>query len=86
MDDHCVQQFAASPALKSAAAIAYPRSTIPLLIAGFAAYMNLYSTQPLLPLLTHLFHASKFAVSLTVTAPPIAIALAAPTFGRLSDR
>jgi predicted MFS family arabinose efflux permease len=59
---------------------------IPLLIAGFSAYMNLYATQPLLPLLAHLFHASKFAVSLTVTAPPIAVALAAPFFGRFSDQ
>ena len=57
-----------------------------LLIAGFSAYMNLYATQPLLPMLAHLFHASKFAVSLTVTAPPLGIALAAPVFGRLSDR
>ena len=56
-----------------------------LLIAGFCAYTNLYATQPLLPLLTQIFHASKFAVSLTVTAPPLAIALAAPVLGRFSD-
>jgi predicted MFS family arabinose efflux permease len=57
-----------------------------LLIAGFCAYTTLFATQPLLPLLTQIFHASKFAVSLTVTAPPLGIALAAPAFGRLSDR
>jgi predicted MFS family arabinose efflux permease len=86
MDDHCAPQFAGSPAPDSVTVAAAPRSMSCLLIAGFCAYMNLYATQPLLPLLTQIFHASKFAVSLTVTAPPLGIALAAPVLGRLSDR
>ncbi len=80
-----MRQFAESPAVEWVAS-ASSRSMLPLAIAGACAYMNLFATQPLLPLLAHLFHAGKFAVSLTVTAPPIAIALAAPIFGRLSDR
>ena len=56
------------------------------MLAGFAAFLDLYSTQPLLPLLARAFHAGNFAVSLTVTAPVIAVALAAPTVGRLADR
>jgi len=86
MDDHCVPQFAESPAIELVAAAASPRSMIPLAIAGACAYMNLFATQPLLPMLAHVFHASKFAVSLTVTAPPVAIAFAAPLLGRLSDQ
>jgi MFS family permease len=86
MDDHCVQQLAGSPAVELVAASAPTRSMIPLVLAGACAYMNLFATQPLLPMLADLFHASKFAVSLTVTAPPVAIALAAPVFGRLSDQ
>jgi predicted MFS family arabinose efflux permease len=39
-----------------------------------------------LPLLARTFRASNFAVSLTVTAPTIAVALAAPSVGRLADR
>jgi YNFM family putative membrane transporter len=56
------------------------------MLAGFAAFLDLYSTQPLLPMLARTFHASNFAVSLTVTAPAIAVALAAPYVGRLADR
>jgi MFS family permease len=46
----------------------------------------LYATQPLLPLLATVFHASHFAVTLTITAPTAAVALAAPVAGRLGDR
>jgi YNFM family putative membrane transporter len=55
------------------------------MLAGFAAFLDLYSTQPLLPLLTRTFHATNFEVSLTVTAPTLAVALAAPSVGRLAD-
>jgi MFS family permease len=48
--------------------------------------MNLFSVQPLLPMLADAFHATKLGVSLTVTAPTVAVALAAPWFGNLSDR
>jgi predicted MFS family arabinose efflux permease len=56
------------------------------MLAGFAAFLDLYATQPLLPLLKRTFDASNFEVSLTVTAPTIAVALAAPLVGRLADR
>jgi predicted MFS family arabinose efflux permease len=59
---------------------------LPLAFAGACAFMNLFATQPILPLLADLFHASKLGVSLTVTAPTIAVGLAAPVLGRLSDR
>jgi predicted MFS family arabinose efflux permease len=60
--------------------------TLPIALAGFAAFLDLYATQPLLPLLARTFHASNFAVSLTVTAPTVAVAVAAPIVGRLADR
>jgi predicted MFS family arabinose efflux permease len=56
------------------------------MLAGFAAFLDLYATQPLLPLLARTFRASHFAVGLTVTAPTIAVAVAAPAIGRLADR
>lgn len=59
--------------------------TVPVILAGFAAFLDLYATQPLLPLLGRSFHASPFHVSLTITAPTIAVALAAPLIGRLAD-
>lgn len=60
--------------------------TFPVILAGFAAFLDLYATQPLLPLLARTFEASAFEVGLTVTAPTIAVALAAPVVGRLADR
>jgi MFS family permease len=60
--------------------------TFAVVLAGFAAFLDLYATQPLLPLLARTFHASAFEVGLTVTAPTIAVALAAPPVGRLADR
>jgi MFS transporter, YNFM family, putative membrane transport protein len=60
--------------------------TFPIVLAGFAAFLDLYATQPLLPLLARTFEASAFQVGLTVTAPVVAVALAAPVVGRIADR
>jgi len=46
----------------------------------------MYSTQPLLPMLTEIFHATKIAVSMTVTAAGLGVAVAAPIAGILADR
>src|SRR5437764_12054274 len=60
--------------------------TLPVMLAGFADFVDLDATQPLLPLLARTLHASSFAVSLTITAPTVAVAFAAPITGRLADR
>jgi MFS family permease len=60
--------------------------TFPVILAGFAAFLDLYSTQPLLPLLARTFRASAFDVGLTITAPTVAVAITAPFIGRLADR
>lgn len=59
--------------------------TFPIVLAGFTAFVDLYATQPLLPMLARTFRATTFAVSLTVTAVTIAVAAAAPIVGRLAD-
>jgi predicted MFS family arabinose efflux permease len=59
--------------------------TFPVVLAGAAAFLNIYSTQPLLPLLTRTFGASTFEAGLTITAPTVAVALFAPFIGRLAD-
>jgi MFS transporter, YNFM family, putative membrane transport protein len=59
--------------------------TLPIVLAGFTAFLDLYATQPLLPLLMDVFGASHFDVSLTVTAATVAVALAAPVVGRVGD-
>jgi MFS transporter, YNFM family, putative membrane transport protein len=60
--------------------------TLAVVLAGFCAFLPLYATQPLLPLLQHIFHANKVAVSMTLTAATIGVALAAPLIGRIADR
>ncbi len=56
-----------------------------LFVTGFATFVNLYATQPLLPGFREIFHASELRVSLTVSAPILAVALAAPFLGLLAD-
>jgi YNFM family putative membrane transporter len=60
--------------------------TVGVVLAGSAAFLELYATQPLLPLLARTFRASAFDVGLTITAPTIAVAIFAPLIGRLADR
>ena len=58
---------------------------IALFITGAGAFFNLYVTQPLLPEFRHFFRASELMVSLTVSAPVLAMALASPVIGLLAD-
>lgn len=57
-----------------------------VVLAGFCAFLNLYATQPLLPLLAAHFHAGKVQVSWTLTAANLGVALAAPLAGLVADR
>lgn len=54
-------------------------------MVGFSAFLGLYATQPLLPILERSFGASKVAASLTVSAATLGVALAAPWVGVLAD-
>lgn len=55
-------------------------------LCGVCAFLELYCTQPLLPMLQGIFHASKTAVGLTVSAATAGVALSAPVFGALTER
>jgi MFS family permease len=68
------------------AAIAPAAGTIAIMLAGVAAFLNLYATQPLLPMFAHLFAASKAAVGMTVSAATIGVALSAPFCGLIAER
>ena len=76
MEPHS-QTLRASPSPLAAAAVT---------LCGVCAFLQLYCTQPLLPLLTTLFHASKTAAGLTVSAATLGVALSAPVFGALTER
>jgi MFS transporter, YNFM family, putative membrane transport protein len=56
-----------------------------VLLAGFCAFVNLYATQAVLPVLAQEFAAAAAEASLTVTAPALAVALTAPFTGAVAD-
>jgi len=59
-------------------------AAVAVTLCGVCAFLQLYCTQPLLPLFTRLFHASKTGVGLTVSAATLGVALSAPIFGALT--
>ena len=61
------------------------RRRLAVAAAGLCTFINLYSTQPLLPTLAEAFGASLSRTGLTVTAPLMAVALVAPFVGGISD-
>ncbi|MCE5334224.1 MAG: MFS transporter [Desulfobacteraceae bacterium] len=62
-----------------------PAVLLALFITGFGTFVNLYITQPLLPEFRQTFRASELMVSLTVSGPILAVALAAPILGVIAD-
>jgi MFS family permease len=61
-------------------------ASVAVALCGVCAFLQVYCTQPLLPMLTRLFHASKTGVGMTVSATTLGVALAAPFFGALAER
>src|ERR1700748_743902 len=55
-------------------------------VCGLVAFLTLYATQPLLPLLEGLFPASKSAVGWTVSASTLGVAISAPLLGMFTER
>lgn len=62
------------------------RGVVGVFVCGLVAFLTLYATQPLLPLLEDLFHASKSAVGWTVSASTLGVAVAAPLLGTFTER
>jgi predicted MFS family arabinose efflux permease len=62
------------------------RAVVAVTLAGIGVFLNLYATQPLLPLFEQLFHASKSEVGRTVSAATLGVALSAPFCGALAER
>jgi len=62
------------------------KPTIATMLAGMCTFLGVYCTQPLLPLLRQVFHATELEVSLTVSATILATALTAPIIGMIAER
>lgn len=61
-------------------------AALAIAVCGVCAFLDMYCTQPLLPLFVQLFHSSKAAVGLTVSATTLGVALAAPFVGSYAER
>jgi MFS family permease len=55
------------------------------MVAGACTFLNVYCTQPLLPLFQRVFQASEVQVSLTVSAVTLSVAIMAPIVGLLAE-
>lgn len=53
--------------------------------AGFAAFLNIYAIQALLPTLCEFFHSSRAGVGLTISATTLAVALFSPLAGLIGS-
>jgi MFS family permease len=60
-------------------------TVIAAMIAGACTFLSVYCTQPLLPLLQRVFHASEVEVSLTVGAVTLSVAIMAPFVGLVAE-
>jgi len=54
-------------------------------LAGYCTFINLYSPQAILPLLSDEFHAGPAEISAIMTAGTLAVALIAPFSGTVAD-
>ena len=77
MEAELQPEVAPQPGRKAAAAVT---------LCGLCAFLEVYCTQPLLPLLAQLFHVSKTGVGMTVSATTLGVAISAPFFGALTER
>jgi MFS transporter, YNFM family, putative membrane transport protein len=55
-------------------------------LCGMFAFIDLYCTQPLLPLLSSVFHASEAKVSLTISASTLGVAFSAAMLALFAER
>lgn len=64
----------------------FERREVAVLVCGMCSPLSIYAAQPILPVLAQGFGVQPGGAGLTVAAPTIALALAAPFIGSLSDR
>jgi MFS family permease len=60
-------------------------AVLAVMVAGACTFLNVYCTQPLLPLFQRVFNASEVQVSLTVSAVTLSVAIMAPIVGLVAE-
>jgi len=71
--------------MNAASASKFSARHMAVALAGYCAFINLYSPQSILPLLSGEFHASAAEVSSIITVSTLAVALTAPFTGAIAD-
>ena len=61
-------------------------SVFAVFLCGVFAFLELYCTQPLLPLLSHYFQASEASVGITISASTLGVAVAAALLAMFGER
>ena len=75
--------------LSTAAPAAYwgpPSRVLAVFLCGAFAFLDLYCTQPLLPLLAQIFHASETRAGLTISASTLGVAISAILLALFGER
>ncbi|HET7190323.1 MAG TPA: MFS transporter [Pseudolabrys sp.] len=71
--------------MKAAKARTFSARHLAVGLAGYCAFVNLYSPQSILPLLSQEFHATAAEISTIITVSTLAVALTAPFTGTVAD-
>ena len=81
------RQIVAAPGESSGISGLRPYSRVAaVFLCGSFAFLDLYCTQPLLPFLARVFHASEASVGLTVSAPTLGVAICAALLAIFAER
>jgi MFS transporter, YNFM family, putative membrane transport protein len=67
------------------AGLGAPSSVVAVCLCGVFAFLDLYVTQPLLPMFSQIFHEPKSVVGSTVSAATLGVAISAPILGALAE-
>ena len=62
------------------------RCLLSVFLCGTFAFLDLYCTQPMLPLLAHVFHASETRVGITISASTVGVAISAALLALFGER
>lgn len=77
---------APAPADSSTLGLRPYKHVFAVFLCGMCAFLDLYCTQPLLPLLSRVFHASETSVSLTISASTLGVAISAALLAIFAER
>ncbi|GGG91100.1 MFS transporter [Silvibacterium dinghuense] len=77
---------AGSQSSLSSSSLKPQRGVFPVFLCGMLAFLELYCTQPMLPMLAHVFHASEASVSGTISASTFGVAISAALLALFGER